>query len=379
MISKLKISNFKSSKDLEINIKGLTVLSGLNGSGKSTVLQALGLLKQSIELANAKAKLHFKGPIVNLGRWHDVLNESAQDDLISFNLLTTKGDYSIVAKSVDPLSYVADLKINDREKFPAGLLTELSNFQFIQADRISPAAYYSQSSHSPGKSWWLGCKGEYTVDYLSRHYALKVSPRRAFPKDAINVPTSLYKRVAPTKSLLDQTSGWLQHLSPGVTVRTDANDNADLVSLFFSYVGTEDVRGPNYRSSNVGFGLTYSLPIVVACLSATRGALLLLENPEAHLHPQGQVALGILLAKCAADGVQIIVETHSDHLLNGIRLAVKNELIGAEAVSLNYFQRDLDGEGSFVSCPRILADGQLSNWPEGFFDQWDKSLTSLLV
>jgi predicted ATPase len=106
--------------------------------------------------------------------------------------------------------------------------------------------------------------------------------------------------------------------------------------------------------------------------------LLLIENPEAHLHPQGQAKLGELLARCAADGVQIIVETHSDHVLNGIRLTVKRGLITAQDVRLCYFTRDVSTGDCYVELPSVLPNGQLSNWPEGFFDQWEKSLDALL-
>src|SRR5690606_34572833 len=126
----------------------------------------------------------------------------------------------------------------------------------------------------------------------------------------------------------------------------------DDVVLHYDYVGRTGVResSQKLRPSNVGFGLTYSLPLVVACLIAKPGSVLLLENPEAHLHPQGQAALGELIVRAARDGVQILVETHSDHVLNGIRLAVKRQLISKDDVVVHYFQRAVDtGIASTVS------------------------------
>ena len=147
------------------------------------------------------------------------------------------------------------------------------------------------------------------MDFLQREQDRKVSPRRSFSRDRHVVAAELLNQVAPTESLQDQTSGWLQHLSPGVRLRAVAVELADAASLQFSYTGTLlDSESRRHRPSNVGFGLTYCLPVIVACLAAQEGALLLLENPEAHLHPRGQAALGQLLARCAADGVQIIVE-----------------------------------------------------------------------
>ena len=107
-------------------------------------------------------------------------------------------------------------------------------------------------------------------------------------------------------------------------------------------------------------------------------SLLLMENPEAHLHPQGQASLGELIAQCVSDGVQIIVETHSDHLLNGLRLAVKNKHIRSDKVVLHLFSRATETGEVFVQSPAVLENGRVSNWPDGFFDQWDKDIEALL-
>jgi len=154
---------------------------------------------------------------------------------------------------------------------------------------------------------------------------------------------------------------------------------ADAASLRFSYTGTSvDSGSREHRPSNVGFGLTYCLPIIVACLAAPKGALLLLENPEAHLHPRGQSALGQLLARCAADGVQIIVETHSDHVLNGIRIAAKRSEIPNEDVAVHFFSRNVENGESSITSPVLHANGRFSDWPDGFFDEWSKALDELL-
>ena len=94
--------------------------------------------------------------------------------------------------------------------------------------------------------------------------------------------------------------------------------------------------------------------------------------------------MGELIARAASGGVQIILETHSDHILNGIRLAVKNKIISGNDVRLNYFyqrtEKDLTIGEKVIheKCsPVILDDGSLSDWPDGFFDEWDKALDEL--
>jgi len=76
-----------------------------------------------------------------------------------------------------------------------------------------------------------------------------------------------------------------------------------------------------------GFGLSYTLPVITALLVGTLipNSLVIIENPEAHLHPRGQTEIARLIALCAQVGTQIIIETHSDHLFDGIRIAAKNK------------------------------------------------------
>lgn len=139
-----------------------------------------------------------------------------------------------------------------------------------------------------------------------------------------------------------------------------------------------DARSDFQRPQNVGFGLTQLFPILVAILAAEKGDVVLVENPEVHLHPQAQQNIGSLLARAAASGVQVIVETHSDHVLNGIRLAAKATTIAADDVAVHFFS-PLQPDGVFTpKSPKLDADGRLDAWPEGFFDQFDLALSKLL-
>ncbi|MGH8532219.1 MAG: AAA family ATPase [Gammaproteobacteria bacterium] len=173
---------------------------------------------------------------------------------------------------------------------------------------------------------------------------------------------------------------WLQEISPGTELHVEMHSEMDLVNLRYSFV-TGEQRSNRYRSTSVGFGITYVLPVLVAVLSSAPGSIIIVENPEAHLHPRGQVRIGELLARAAAGGVQVIVETHSDHVLNGIRVAVHAGLIKPESVALHFFSRveDAGRVRSSVESPVIDRDGRLDRWPEGFFDEWDRSLERLLA
>ena len=131
-----------------------------------------------------------------------------------------------------------------------------------------------------------------------------------------------------------------------------------------------------HRPQHVGFGLSHVLPILVAALVARVGDMLLIENPEVHLHPAGQALMGRFLAEVAASGVQVILETHSDHVLNGARRAVRDAVVSPADVVLHFF-RDRNLDGDQVVSPRVDVRGNVDFWPEGFFDQFDKDATAL--
>jgi len=130
---------------------------------------------------------------------------------------------------------------------------------------------------------------------------------------------------------------------------------------------------------NVGFGLTYVLPVVTAVLFAHPGDLLIIENPESHLHPQGQARLGKLFAQAAEQGVQLFIETHSDHVLNGVRVATKQQLISPENVGIFFFERYLAEEHrTEIIQPIIDENGRINKRPKGFFDEWGNQLDELM-
>lgn len=115
----------------------------------------------------------------------------------------------------------------------------------------------------------------------------------------------------------------------------------------------------------------------MALLAARAGDLVIVENPEAHLHPKGQTRLAQLAARAAAAGIQVIIETHSDHFLDGVRIDIREGRLPHSDAAFHYFARD--GIKATVISPTIDTDGRLSEWPEGFFDQHDENLSKLLA
>ena len=377
MIERIRLQNFKACRDVDARVAPLTVLAGLNSSGKSSLLQAIAVLRQSYRSPSHVEGLILGGDLLQLGHGRDVLCESADsnDDKIVFEFTENGRAYRWICHSVPDAN---ELRFGELPQQPPEFISS-THFQFLQADRVTPEPLYPQTPQGTQFAGSLGPRGEYTADYLAQNVDSAVPEARCVIHSGSQVDPTLLTKVSPTAKLFDQVAAWLQHLSPGVRLTAKRVDGTDEVLLQFNYVGmARSSKSNDYRPTNVGFGLTYCLPILVACLAAPSGSLLLLENPEAHLHPQGQVALGALLALAAADGVQIVVETHSDHLLNGIRLAVKRGCLPCEKVVLHFFTRQVETGESSVETPSMLPDGKLSSWPSGFFDQWDKSLDALL-
>ncbi|NEB09624.1 DUF3696 domain-containing protein [Streptomyces coelicoflavus] len=391
MIDRLTLTNFKAFQHAEIPLGPLTLLTGLNSSGKSTVMQALALLHQSNrsgDLRNAWSHsvrhltevspggFLLKGELVGLGTGRDVLHEDFTGDDPRITLELSEGPYLYswtaayepeqnllpLIQVIGPATQEGPEAVGDPSTRRPSYFAR--GFQYLHADRITPAERYPRDHQVAIGRGFLGVRGEHAVNFL-RHHA-----RDEVPDGPL--------RHARAKSplLLDQAAAWMGELCPGVNLEAAPIEGTDTVRLSYGF-GDALTATRRRRPTNVGFGLTYALPIVVACLTAQPGGLILLENPEAHLHPQGQTRMAGLAAAAAAHGAQLIVETHSDHVLNGMRLAVKQGLLAPEQAVVHFF-RSTDGSGVEVITPHIDEDGQLDQWPMGFFDELENTLVQLL-
>lgn len=312
------------------------------------------------------------GDLVELGTGQDLLHEDftanppGADPSISVAFTTTdKQQYGWTAQYV-PEQDVLPLRLSVRPRDWGEVPLFSRRFQYLQANRITPATTYPRSHHQAIGRGFLGSRGEHAVNFL-RHHA----------QDVVPDGHPLRHPEAGGHTLLDQVVAWMQELCPGVNLEASEIPGIDSVRLSFGFGGTAGLNSTRRRRpTNVGFGLTYTLPIVVACLTAGPGSLILLENPEAHLHPRGQSRMASLIAAAACAGAQLIVETHSDHVLDGTRLAVKQGRLVAADTAVHFFRGN--GAGVEIVTPTVAEDGSLSEWPEGFFDESENTLDQLL-
>ncbi|HEY9803239.1 MAG TPA: DUF3696 domain-containing protein [Leptolyngbyaceae cyanobacterium] len=356
MINSFRLTNFKPFENQLIDFKALTLISGYNNTGKSSVLQAISLLHQSYQqglLQNTGLLLN--GNLVNIGRARDALYENAKEDYVGFELILkngTKGIWHFNYKSLEREADVLEIgfKLVDTDVYCSSIFS--GEFHHLQSERATTK--FGILNYQRRQLRQIGVLGEYTAHFL---YAYGSQP----------IPIAqLAHPQAKSMNLIDQVEAWIGEISSGLGIQVNAHLDIDLVNLKFS--------------DHVGYGITYVLPIIVAILGSSPGALILIEHPETGLHNQAQTKLGKLLALAAKCGVQVVLETHGDHILNGIRLAVHGRKIESEDVQLHYFQRQEQQDQAFIQVvsPRINRDGRIDRWPDGFFDEWENSLTALL-
>ena len=374
MITRVAIKNFKAFRDAEIDLTSLNLFTGMNGMGKSTFIQSLLLLRQSdAHLMPELRGLVLKGGetgILDLGKGKDVYSIHADSDHIQFEVDIDYKSYLNVAfrfeaeNDVLPYSKLPGDSFDNSGPVPA-LFS--NRFTYLKADRIGPEHNYKANLSAVKINGFLGYRGENVPLYIALN-----------TREPVKLESVLHPR-AKAPNLLSNLDAWLNEITPGTHVISTYFNALDIVRVGYQFDEGADLT-PEFSPVNVGFGFTYTLPMLTAILAAEKGDLLIIENPESHLHPQGQAKLGELLARAAHDGVQIIVESHSDHLLNGMRVAVKNRLIHKDEVSVFYFERDRNSKEhiSTISQPEIDENGRISHRPDGFFDEYSKQLDSLL-
>jgi predicted ATPase len=372
VITRIELEFFKCFKQLKLPISPLTLLSGTNASGKSTVLQSMVLLHQTILDHEWSTRLQLNGSEIQLGTVTDIVDKvngrrefaiSIVDDDCSvkwgFAYEQDKQSMSAMVASVEVNGMKSDLPQKLRFLVPepddtAKTLTQrLRSLSYLTAERIGPRDCYPLQD--PNATQVVGPRGENAVGLL-------------YQKREASVLKPLVVSGGPS-NLLGQVKVRMAQFFPGTTLTIEPIPQANMVTLGIS--NSSDAGF--HRPVNVGFGLTQVFPIIVAALASAKNELLLIENPEVHLHPAGQALMAEFLAEVAASGVQVVIESHSDHVLNGIRKSVKRKTLSPESVALHFF-RPRSAGGEQVVSPTMGSNGNIDHWPDGFFDQLDKDL-----
>ncbi len=368
MHHELVIENFKCfSEKTRIRLGAITVCLGSNSVGKSSVIQACILMRQIYEQA-----LIFKDTRIRiyniqlndvyglqLGDAEHIKSSKNRQDIC---LKIDKYEFILMSSERSLMEMTVHNKYNIEEMSNKGGLFS-KGFYYLNAERIGPRNYQTINSKITDN---CGVYGENTVHLLSTLGTVKVEEQKCFRLDESKKVNTFSKQV----------EYWMDYIIPGIEI--NANDITDLRISKMSL--QQPALDTGFLSPyNFGFGISYVLPIVLDGLIAERGSVFLVENPEAHLHPKGQSHIGYFLETMALAGVQVVVETHSEHVLNGIRIAALKNFVNPEDISINFFsvdKKDADVQHKIENI-RLNERMDLETWPEGFLDQEEEDLRTL--
>ena len=298
MIAEIRLENFKRFRDLSLNAANLTVLTGANGAGKTSVLHSLLLARQMARQPD-RSHVELNGvDTLELGGPEDVIHREASDDLAAIEVLDAEGTrrrWSFRATSTTDTRTLNAAVVDRPDGYSGALAGPARQFSYLCAERLGPRDVLGASAADVAELD-VGPRGEFVAQVLASFNRSRIRTGR------------LASSTTETQisSLLHQTESWMGEIVHPIQIDAEWFPDTSVTRLRFK---TPGLRTEWTRAPNAGFGISYALPIVVAALRAEVGGLLLVENPEAHLHPAGQSRIGGFLARSAfpaldwADGV----------------------------------------------------------------------------
>lgn len=341
MINKIQITGFKCFDYAELDLKNFTLLAGQNSRGKTSVIQSIFSMLQN-------GNNPFRGEYMNIGKPNELQNAIIGSREIKFNM-----HYEWQGKKKE-----RSKRISQNQAIESGDFDDKIKVIYCSADRIGVKDTYEKYS---GDNIIIGNNCEYVFHYLNVHN-----------EDRLNIEKDFIYDMESKLTFGGQVDYWLNRIM-GYRVKAREIEKTEFIQVLYS---NEEVAF-EMRPKNVGTGVTYITEIVVAALACSTGDLLIIENPEIHLHPSGQAELVKFLAFLAQFGVQVIIETHSDHIYNGIRKSVRLDEIDCENISIYFFACNEKGCSVPVNIP-IDSEGKALAYSEGLFDQINKDLDVIL-
>ncbi|ARR82716.1 hypothetical protein MOTT27_01895 [Mycobacterium intracellulare subsp. yongonense] len=230
-----------------------------------------------------------------------------------------------------------------------------AGIRYLGPLRDEPRASYPDSPE--GDDSYVGPKGEFTAAVLQRHGDRKVSVPSPQPDGTIKTPRRPIQ-------LITAVNRWAEYLDIGESFSVSDQGRFGIQME----VRQKDVDG-DLDLTSVGTGVSQLLPVIVMCLQAPVGSLLLIEQPELHLNPRVQQRLTDFLLEIAQSGRHLIVETHSEYLISRLRRRVAEDLDDDLQDTIGiYFAKRVDGATTYEPV-KTNEYGGVEEWPENFFDQ----------
>jgi predicted ATP-dependent endonuclease of OLD family len=418
-IKNVTIKGFKSiSNEISIDINYLTIFSGSNSSGKSSFFQPLLLMKQTMEENIDPGVFSLDGGHVGFNKIEQIFSKitnkrrssefsikiSLSDDISCYLVYENTKDKGIRIKKA--IYQFENRKIN--------LESDMSSEQFFEKNPYLKKQY---------KGLFEAVRSQVKVINQKSNFKVIISPNRCFLDASIefgqdfklNVLSSFINitqisneiqriiHIPPVRALYEtlykyspiegKLPGTFEYYVPSIINHWKSDNDPkfqqlrdDLHELGLAWsISTHEIDDttvelrfplspkqiPNrkridwIRITDLGFGVSQVLPILVALTMAKPEQIVYIEQPEIHLHPQAQLNLAKIMVKAANRGVRIVIETHSDLLILGIQTLVAEGEISKDKTKLHWFTRESDGSTNVVSS-QINEDGSFNNWPLDF-------------
>lgn len=365
MIEFVELKNFKCFKERKrFEFGQLNLLTGINGRGKSSLLQSVLILSQSIKRNSNVQKLIINDDLVQLGSYDDIKNSETprsenielsfgwNSEKLSFKFIEDENN-SLIAKAINA-GVLSNHSYSEETFFD--FKNWIGELHYVSADRLGPQKYVDKTNLPNFVS--VGPRGEHTTNILAQSIGLP------------NVNDVLY-RGSDSASVIQQTIEWLSYILDGASIEVKGRDRES--SILYLLLNNKN-NSYKYKPANVGFGYSYILPLIVTGLIARPKETIILENPEAHLHPRAQSRIAEFFSIVASTGVQIFIESHSEHILNGLRVSGLDPSISLQhdEIVFHYFNELFDSR-------KLVMDekGKIADWPYGFFDQQELDLAEI--
>lgn len=345
MKNRLKIQGFKCIKDMCLELNNMSVLVGSNSAGKSSIIQSLLLLTDACkphDTNNLEALPTHNIMGVDLGKVDNLF----YDDKSFLKDSNFSNDITI---SIDDFCARIPFSVNGEDNEHSILLqcdqigSPLGSVHYLDAERLGPRYVCEFKDVNTDN---CGIHGENTAYVWEMHSGDKVSES---------------KRLTPSQegNFAIQLADWIKFIFDDLSLHVKKlYDRALQIQVANHKEGTTMLH--------IGFGVSYALPILVEGLLLKANDTLIVENPEAHLQPKAQTRMGFFLAVMAASGVRVIVETHSEHIINGIIKSSTTESVNLNEADISiYYINHKDQEN-----PRhiSISDARENRYPDDFFD-----------
>ena len=395
MITELRSQNFKSWKDTgTLQFAPLTGLFGANSSGKTSILQVLLMLKQTVERPpDWNEPLYFgnEESLVNLGNFGTVIHKHKQDLSLDISVSWKSSTVADINKyirfynlNVETLSSSqGDRDRSEEISFSTNIARGVVNNSYYATDLyrfdVQQPDLFRCYGFRTARNQIMEISSRFEGDFenlFSR--ILYLGPLREHPRprytwdgdhpkgigqDGEKAISALLSGRVRHFSIDEQILKWLQRLEliDSYDLRPLSDTGRDYEFLVKQYKG-----GPDVRLTDIGFGVSQVLPVLILCYYAPEGSILILEQPEAHLHPKVQTELADVLIDAVKNrNLQIILESHSEYLLSRLQRRIAEKEI-AEADTALYFCEIKDGTSEMKPLD-VDEYGNIRNWPQDFF------------